>query len=104
MGKIKSLKFNGCPIYSHFFCSKDFKTVFVFVLAQLEGPPQKNFGFNGNFNWKMTKKVNGQKSLFQGPKWFPKCLNRAFRGVFVLKSGPRILIQAPEVPFSEPPK
>ena len=30
--------------------AKDFKTVFVFVLAQLEGPPQRFFGFNGNFN------------------------------------------------------
>ena len=35
---------------------------------------------------------NGQKSLFRGPKWFPKCLNEGFRGVFILKSGLRILI------------
>ena len=48
--------------------------------------------------------VRGQKSLFRGPKWFPKCLNGGFRGVFVLKSGLRILIRAPEVPFSVPPK
>ena len=53
---------------------------FFFVLAQLEGPPEKNFGFNGNFNGKMTNKINGQKSLFRGPKWFPKCLNGGFRG------------------------
>ena len=57
---------------------------------------------------KMTKiqqKVqNGWKSLFGGPKWFPRCLNGGFVGVFVLKSGLRILIRAPEVPFSVPPK
>ena len=38
---------------------------------------------------KMTKihqKVqNGQKSLFWGPKWFPKCLNRGFRGGICIK-------------------
>ena len=33
-----------------------------------------------------------------------KCLNGGFKGVFVLKSGLRILIQAPEVQFLVPPK
>ena len=42
--------------------------------------------------------------FFQGPQWFPKCLNGGFRGVFVLKSGLRILIRTPEVPFLVPPK
>ena len=37
-------------------------------------------------------------------EWFPKWLNEGFRGVFVLKSGLTILIRAPEVPFSVPPK
>ena len=45
---------------------------------------------------------NGSKSVF--PKWFQKCLNGGFRGVFLLKSGLRILIQAPKVPFLIPPK
>ena len=41
--------------------------------------------------------------LFRGPKWFLKCLNGDFRGgVFVLKSGLRILIRTPQVPFSTP--
>ena len=66
MKKIKSLKFNGCPTQSHFFYHKDFKTVFVFVLAQLEAPPQKNFGFNGNFNEKMTKINQMAKNHFSG--------------------------------------
>ena len=57
MGKIKSLKF---------------KTVFVFVLAQLEGLPQKNFGFDGNFNGKMTKKIKWPKITFPGSKMVPK--------------------------------
>ena len=48
----KSLKFNGCPIQSHFFCHKDFKTVFIFFLAQLEGSSQKKSGFNQwEFQW-----------------------------------------------------
>ena len=46
-----------------FFCHKDFKTVFVFVLAQIKGPPQIFFGFNGNFNGKITKKINGQNGF-----------------------------------------
>ena len=41
--KYELSKCNGCPIEYHFFCHKDFKTVFVFVLAQLEILPQ-NFG------------------------------------------------------------
>ena len=54
---------------------------------------------------KIQQKVqNGWKSLFGGPKWFPRCLNGGFGGVFVLKSGLRILIRAPEVPFLVPPK
>ena len=45
-----------------------------------------------------------QKSLFRGPKWLPKCLNGVLGEVFVLKSGLRILIWAPQVPFSVPLK
>ena len=56
----------GAPSNPIEFCHKDFKTVFVFVLAQLEGPPQKNFGFNGNFNEKMTKINKMAKNHFSG--------------------------------------
>ena len=70
--KYELSKCNGCPIEYHFFCHKDFKTVFVFVLAQLEGPPQKIFGFNGNFNGKMTKKIKWPKITFPGSKMVPK--------------------------------
>ena len=52
----------------------------------------------------MTKIIKWPKSLSWGPKWFPKCLNGGFRGAFVLKSGVRILLWPPEVPFSIPPK
>ena len=45
---------------------------FVFVLAQLEGPPQQIFGFNGNFNVKMTKKIKWPKITFEGSKMVPK--------------------------------
>ena len=48
--------------------------------------------------------VSIHPSLFRGQKWFPKCLNGGFRGVFVLRSGLWILIRAPEVPFLVPPK
>ena len=82
-----------------------FKTVFVYSLRPFLPMSVLFFCFNGYFNGKMPKiKKNGQKSLFRGPKWFPKCLNGGFRGVFVLKSGLRILIWAPQVPFSVPPK
>ena len=54
------------------FAIKDFKTVFVFVLAQLEGPPQKIFGFNRNFNGKMPKKIKWPKITFPGSKMAPK--------------------------------
>ena len=66
------------------------------------------FGFNGNFNGEMTKiKKNGKKSLFRGPKWFPKCLDGGFReggggGICIEKWSSNF--RAPEVPFSVPPK
>ena len=50
---------------------------------------------------------NGQNSLFEGQKRFPRCLNvkRAKMGRFGgTKSGLGILIRAPEVPFFLPPK
>ena len=56
------------------------KHFFVFVLAQLEGPPQKIFGFNGNFNVKMTKKIKWPKITFRGSKMVPKVSKWGFRG------------------------
>ena len=50
-------------------------------------------------NWK-----NGQKSLFEVRFWFLRWLFGGFGGYFVLKSGLRILIRVPQVPFSVPSK
>ena len=58
--------------FPYIFCHKDSRTVFVFILAQLESPPQKNFGFNGNFNAKMTKKIIRPKITSPGSKMVPK--------------------------------
>ena len=52
----------------------------------------------------MTKKIKWPKFTFPGSKMIPKVSKWGFRGVFVLKSGLRILIRAPEVPFLVPPK
>ena len=41
---------------------------FFFVLAQLKGPPQNFFGFNGNFIGKMTKIIKMAKIIFLGSK------------------------------------
>ena len=40
--KNKKFEIQWVPYLIPFFCHKDFKTVFVFVLAQLEGPPQNS--------------------------------------------------------------
>ena len=63
------------------------------VLAQLEGPPQKNFVFNGNFNVKMTKKIKWPKITFRGSKMVPKVSKWAFWGV------PTMTLQVPESKF-----
>ena len=46
-------------------------------------------------NWQNCEK----KTFFEGQKRFPRCLNGDFGGLFVLKSGLRILIWPLEVPF-----
>jgi len=56
MGKNKKFEIQWVPYLIPFFCHKNSTTVFVFALAQLEGLPQNFFGFNGNFNGKLTKK------------------------------------------------
>ena len=81
--------------------------LFLFLLYNLSFPCGVGtfFWLQLEFQWENDQnKKNSQKSLFRGPKWFPKCLNGGFRGVFVLKSGLRILIRAPQVPFLVPPK
>ena len=88
----------GALSNSHFFCHRDSRTVFVFVLAQLEGPPQIFFGFNGNFNGKMTKINQMAKNHFSGVQINSQSVKMGvLGGVFVFKSGLRILIWAPKV-------
>ena len=75
LGGLKNqlLKFNGCPIRSHSIGLEKLRTVFVFALAHLEGPPLALFCFNGNYNGKTAKilladsqmEINGQI----WPKW-----------------------------------
>ena len=51
----------------------------------------------------MTKKIKWPKITFPGSEMVPKVSKwGVLGGVFVLKSGLRILIRAPEVPFSVP--
>merc|ERR1712016_422592 len=81
------------------------QNTFCFFSSSTPSHVGKFFRLQWEFQWENDQnKKNGQKSLFRGPKWFPKCLNGGFRGIFVLKSGLRILIWAPEVPFLVPPK
>ena len=47
--KNESQKFNGCPILSQAIGQEKLRTVFVFALAHLEGPPQAFAGYNSKF-------------------------------------------------------
>ena len=79
------------------------KTVFVLGLAQLEGLPfpNKNSASMGISMEKWPKWITWPKITFLGSKMVPKVSKwGVLGGVFVLKSGLRILIRAPEVPFS----
>ena len=63
------------------FALKDFKTVFRFCCSSIGRPSPKKFRLQWEFQWENDQNIkNGQKSLFRGPKWFPKCLNGGFRG------------------------
>ena len=63
------------------------------------------YGFNGNFNGKMTKINKMAKNHFSGVQINSQSVKMGvLGGVFVFKSGLRILIWAPKVPFSVPPK
>ena len=48
-GKNESQNFNGCPILSLAIGQEKLRTVFVFALAHLEGPPQAFAGYNSKF-------------------------------------------------------
>ena len=63
------------------------------------------FGFNGNFNRKKTKINKMAKNNFSRVQNGSQSVQMGvLEGVFVLKSGLRILIWAPQMPFSVPPK
>ena len=55
--KNESQTFNGCPIKSHSIGQEKLRTVFVFALAHLEGPPQAHAFYNGDINGKKSKKL-----------------------------------------------
>ena len=48
-GKNESQNFNGCRILSQAIGQEKLRTVFVFALAHLEGPPQAFAGYNSKF-------------------------------------------------------
>ena len=58
--------------------SKDFfwcwnaQTIFDLASSLIGRLSQKQFGFNGNFNGKMTKKIKWPKITFPGSKMVPK--------------------------------
>ena len=83
-----------------------FRTVFVFALRPFLPMWVLFFGFNGNFNGKMTTKINKMaKNHFSGVQYGSQSVFMGvLGGIFVLKSGLRILIRASEVPFLVLPK
>ena len=56
----------------------DFKTVFVFAVGHFLPFAVKFFGFNGNFNGKMTKINKMAKIAFLGSKMVPKAFKWEF--------------------------
>ena len=77
-----------------------FRTVFVFALQPLLPMWVLFFGLNGNFNGKMTKINKMAKNHFSGVQNGSESAQMGvLGGEFVLKSGLRILILAPQVPF-----
>ena len=58
-----------------------FQNTFCFLSSSTPSHVGNFFWLQWEFQWENDKnKKNGQKSLFRGPKWFPKCLNGGFRG------------------------
>ena len=57
------------------------QNIFCFLCSSTPSHVGKFFRLQWEFQWENDQnKKNGQKSLFRGPKWFPKCLNGGFRG------------------------
>ena len=57
------------------------QNTFCFLSSSTPSHVGKFFWLQWEFQWENDQnKKNGQKSLFRGPKWFPKCLNGGFRG------------------------
>merc|ERR1712218_32025 len=57
------------------------QNIFCFLCSSTPSHVGKFFRLQWEFQWENHQnKKNGQKSLFRGPKWFPKCLNGGFRG------------------------
>ena len=63
-GKVFDIRLCMFPSCSH--CFTGLRTHFVFSLAQLLPMVVDFFGFNGNFNWKMTKINKMAKNHFSG--------------------------------------
>ena len=57
-----------------------FRTVFVFALRPFLPMWVLFFGFNGNFNGKMTKKIKWPKITFPGSKMVPKVSKWGLKG------------------------
>ena len=57
------------------------QNIFCFLCSSTPSHVGKFFRLQWEFQWENDQnKKNGQKSLFRGPKWFPKCLNEGLRG------------------------
>ena len=81
-----------------------FQNYFCFCSRTFPSHGGSFFGFNGNFNGKMTKINEMAKNLFSGVQNGSQSVQmEVLGGVFVLKSGLTILIWEPHVPFSVPP-
>ena len=69
-GKVFDIRLCMFPSCSH--CFTGLRTYFVFSVAQLLPMLVNFFGFNGNFNGKMTKIKKWPKITFPGSKMVPK--------------------------------
>ena len=54
-GKNESQNVDGCPILSQAIGHEKLRTVFVFALAHLEGPPQAYAFYNGDIGGEISK-------------------------------------------------
>ena len=57
------------------------QNTFCFLCSSTPSHGDRFFRLQWECQWENDQnKKKGQKSLFRGPKWFPKCLNEGFRG------------------------